>query len=77
MAWGNVTCQNSSERGDRRGAFCHLHPQVNRRKIRSEFNPPNARREAAETYVHSQRSLAGELILIRYDGGGFSRGNQT
>ena len=43
--------------------------------LSQEFNSLDAQREAAESYIQSQRSLGWKLIPTRYDDGGFSGGN--
>src|SRR5437764_1376333 len=43
--------------------------------LSQEFNSLDAKREAAESYIQSQRSLGWKLITTRYDDGGFSGGN--
>jgi site-specific DNA recombinase len=43
--------------------------------LAQEFNSLDAQREAAESYIHSQRGLGLKLISTRYDDGGFSGGN--
>jgi DNA invertase Pin-like site-specific DNA recombinase len=43
--------------------------------LSQEFNSLDAQREAAESYIHSQRGLGWKLISTRYDDGGFSGGN--
>src|SRR5712664_4618797 len=43
--------------------------------LSQEFNSLDAQREAAESYIQSQRGLGWKLIPTRYDDGGFSGGN--
>ncbi len=43
--------------------------------LSQEFNSLDAQREAAESYIQSQRGLGWKLIPARYDDGGFSGGN--
>src|SRR5260370_40071159 len=43
--------------------------------LSQEFNSLDAQREAAESYIQSQRGLGWKLIATRYDDGGFSGGN--
>ena len=43
--------------------------------LSQEFNSLDAQREAAESYIQSQRGLGWRLIPTRYDDGGFSGGN--
>src|SRR5258708_28399854 len=43
--------------------------------LAQEFNSLDAQREAAESYIQSQRGLGWKLIPARYDDGGFSGGN--
>jgi DNA invertase Pin-like site-specific DNA recombinase len=42
--------------------------------LSQEFNSLDAQREAAESYIQSQRGLGWKLIATRYDDGGFSGG---
>jgi DNA invertase Pin-like site-specific DNA recombinase len=44
-------------------------------RLSQEFNSLDAQREAAESYIHSQRGLGWKVIPTRYDDGGFSGGN--
>ena len=43
--------------------------------LSQEFNSLDAQREAAESYIQSQRGLGWKLIPTRYDDGGYSGGN--
>src|SRR5258707_11098155 len=43
--------------------------------LSQEFNSLDAHREAAESYIQSQRGLGWKLIPTRYDDGGFTGGN--
>src|SRR5258708_78265 len=43
--------------------------------LAQEFNSLDAQREAAESYIQSQRGLGWKLIPTRYDDGGFGGGN--
>src|SRR5215471_1814092 len=43
--------------------------------LSQEFNSLDAQREAAESYIQSQRGLGWKLIPTRYDDGGFSGGD--
>src|SRR5882724_10663948 len=42
--------------------------------LSQEFNSLDAQREAAESYIQSQRGLGWKLVPTRYDDGGFSGG---
>src|SRR2546427_12461606 len=66
--------------GARRVADAEVRCAIYTRKSTEEglsqaFNSLDAQREAAESYIQSQRSLGWKLIPTRYDDGGFSGGH--
>jgi site-specific DNA recombinase len=63
-----------------RGAAAPIRCAIYTRKSTEEgldqdFNSLEAQREAAESYIHSQKHLGWTVIAEHYDDGGFSGGN--
>jgi Resolvase, N terminal domain len=70
----NERCRKTcTEAGNR--SLRDLYAQVDRGRVRQEFNSLMAQRESAEAYIRSQREQGWVVVSDQYSDGGFSGGN--